>query len=54
MTFNCRLINPNDHDIHSSLNERVPGILSSVHKVDIGDSLRIIITGNSVDGVTPI
>ena len=54
VTFGGRLTDPNDHDSDSNLNERVPGILSSVHEVDIGDRLRIITTGNSVNGVAPI
>ena len=53
VTFGGRSSDPNDFDSDSNTDERVPGIISSIHEIKIGDRLRIITTGH-VNGVAPI
>jgi hypothetical protein len=52
VTFGGRITDPNDYDSDSNINERVPGFVSSMHELRVGDRLRIITSGPSTESST--
>ena len=57
VTFGGRTTDPNDYNSNSIVNERVPGVVSSLHELKVGDRLRIVTSGRSIEsgsGVAPV
>jgi hypothetical protein len=56
VTFGGRTSDPNDYDSDSNVNEKVPGVVSSLHELKVGDRLRIITSGTATENnnVSPV
>ena len=52
VAFGGKTTDPNDYDSDSNVNERVLGVVSSLHELKVGDRLRIVTSGTSTESST--